>query len=43
MRPDPRAQTGGRKGEAMDLPDISRSTLWRKMREYRIGWGGPTP
>ncbi|MGM0575425.1 MAG: sigma-54 interaction domain-containing protein [Myxococcota bacterium] len=31
------AQTGGRKGEAADLLDVSRSTLWRKMREYRIG------
>jgi len=29
-------QAGGRKGKAAELLDMSRSTLWRKMREHRI-------
>jgi two-component system response regulator AtoC len=29
-------QVGGRKGKAADLLGMSRSTLWRKLREYRI-------
>jgi transcriptional regulator with PAS, ATPase and Fis domain len=28
--------TRGRKGEAADLLEMSRSTLWRKMREYHL-------
>lgn len=30
------AQTGGKKGLAADALGMSRSTLWRKMREHRI-------
>ncbi len=29
-------QTGGKKGQAATLLGMSRSTLWRKLREYRI-------
>jgi two-component system response regulator AtoC len=29
-------QTGGRKGKAAEALGMSRSTLWRKLREYRI-------
>lgn len=29
-------ETGGHKGEAADLLDISRTTLWRKLREHGI-------
>jgi len=29
-------QAGGKKGRAAEILDMSRSTLWRKMREYRL-------
>jgi two-component system response regulator AtoC len=29
-------KTGGRKGDAAELLDISRSTLWRRLREHNI-------
>ena len=29
-------QAKGRKGEAADILEMSRSTLWRKMREHGI-------